>query len=92
MTAGRSSPGQGGQGAGRRLAASPASRNQGSQPTGADQDLPAQLRELKAKAAALKAAFMKRHPGAGSNDVSGSKGMSAMGSGGMGMGMMGWVG
>lgn len=73
----------------------PGTHKKAGQPTGADQDLAAQLRELKAKAAVLEAALMKRYPAAGSKDVAGGKGMGAMGSGGMGMmggkgmGMMG---
>lgn len=73
----------------------PGTNKQAGQPTDADQDLAAQLRELKAKATALEAALMKRYPAAVGKDGSGGKGMGAMGSGGMGMmggkgmGMMG---
>jgi hypothetical protein len=63
--------------------------------TDVDKDLPAQLRELKAKVATLEAALEKRYPGAVSKDATPGKGMGMMGSGGMGMmggkgmGMMG---
>ena len=65
------------------------------QSTDADNDLSAQLKELKAKAAALEAALMKRYPGAAGKDATPSRDMRMMGSGGMemmggkGMGMMG---
>lgn len=55
------------------------------QPTEAGNDLPTQIRELKAKAAVLEAALEKRYPDAVGKDVTPDKGMSNMGSGGMGM-------
>lgn len=64
-------------------------------PTGTDIDLSVQLKELKAKAAALEATLEKRYPGAVGKDTTPGQGMDMMGSGGMGMmggkgmGMMG---
>jgi hypothetical protein len=54
-------------------------------PADADHDLPAQIHELKAKAAALEASLKKRYPGAVSKDVTPDKDMSQMGGGGMSM-------
>lgn len=52
-------------------------------------DLPAQIRELKEKAAALEAALKKRYPGAVGKDGTPDKSMSTIGGSGSGMGMMG---
>lgn len=51
----------------------------------ANNDLSAQLQELKAKTATLEAALMKRYPDAVRKDATPDKGMGKMGSGGMGM-------
>lgn len=58
------------------------------QSTDAGNDLPAQLMELRAKAAALEAALEKRYPGTVRKDATPGKGMGMTGSSGMGMGMM----
>ncbi|WP_339688024.1 carbonic anhydrase [Gimesia maris] len=55
------------------------------QATDADNDLPAQLRELKARGSTLEAALRKRYPGTVGKDASGDKGMVAMDGGGMAM-------